>query len=194
MQEKKPNQFDDLDSIEIDLSGVTSTGFSAIDLSGAAGQPVYTLDTMNYDSITYNGASISTISIPSITSGLGGAISGGGGGGGQYTFNVGSGGGGGGLSSGYVYTTNTTGIDWNQPPSVHITQGGIDMPKDSDIKIGDRSLKTFMENVEQRLAILRPNPELEERWEQLKELRNQYETLEKDLLEKEKIMKILKQQ
>ena len=185
MQEKKPNQLDEIGTIELDLSGVdqiSSTELSTIDLSGVAAQPTYSIDSMNYDSITYNGSSISTISIPNITGGYG-----------QYTLNNPSIGGGG-LGSGYVYTTNTTAVDWNTPPSVHITQGGIDMPKDADIKIGDRSLKTFMENIEQRLAILRPNPELEERWEQLKELRNQYEALEKDLLEKEKIMKILKQQ
>jgi hypothetical protein len=47
--------------------------------------------------------------------------------------------------------------------------------------------------MEERLAILRPNPTLEDRWEQLKELRRQYVEMEKDLLEKEKLMKILKE-
>jgi predicted nuclease with TOPRIM domain len=49
-----------------------------------------------------------------------------------------------------------------------------------------------MDQVEERLGILRPNEGLESRWEQLKELRRQYQELEKDLLEKEKIMDILK--
>jgi hypothetical protein len=67
------------------------------------------------------------------------------------------------------------------------------MKQESDLKIGDRSLKDFMDRVEDQLAILRPAPELEEKWDQLKELRRQYETLKKDILEKEKIMKILKE-
>jgi len=47
--------------------------------------------------------------------------------------------------------------------------------------------------IEERLGILHPNPELEDRWDELKELREQYIAMEKDLLEKEKIMKILKE-
>jgi hypothetical protein len=54
-------------------------------------------------------------------------------------------------------------------------------------------MKEFMTKMEERLSILVPNPGLEDRWEQLKELRTQYLELEKDLLEKEKIMKILKE-
>ena len=45
--------------------------------------------------------------------------------------------------------------------------------------------------IENRLAILSPNTELEERWEQLKLLGEQYRQLEQDILEKEKLMKIL---
>jgi hypothetical protein len=40
---------------------------------------------------------------------------------------------------------------------------------------------------------LHPNPALEERWDKLKELRQQYVEMERDLLEKEKLMKILKE-
>jgi len=79
-------------------------------------------------------------------------------------------------------------------PNVNISNTGVNMKDDCDLKIGDRSLKDFMDRVEDRLAILHPNEELEERWEQLKDLRRQYEALEKDILEKEKIMKILKEQ
>jgi hypothetical protein len=69
---------------------------------------------------------------------------------------------------------------------------GVHIEEGSDLTIGDRSLLTFMDQVEERLGILRPNEGLESRWEQLKELRRQYQELEKDLLEKEKIMNILK--
>jgi hypothetical protein len=44
------------------------------------------------------------------------------------------------------------------------------------------------------LGILRPNEELESRWDQLKELRKQYVALEKDLIEKEKMWELLKKE
>lgn len=77
--------------------------------------------------------------------------------------------------------------------TVHIDTGGLTMKEGADIKIGGKSLTEAIEKIEERLGILKPNLELEDRWEQLKELRNQYMKLEKDLLEKEKIMKILKE-
>jgi len=94
----------------------------------------------------------------------------------------------------------TTAYSWSQPYSitgtpdskVNINADGIAMPEGSDIKIGGKSLTEAIEKIEERLGILRPNPELEERWEQLKELRRQYMELEKDLLEKEKMWEILK--
>ena len=88
--------------------------------------------------------------------------------------------------------TYTTGYGYNSP-NVNINSDGITMQQDSDLKIGDRSLKDFMNKVEDQLAILRPAPELEERWDKLKELRRQYEECKQDILEKEKIMKILKE-
>jgi hypothetical protein len=63
----------------------------------------------------------------------------------------------------------------------------------TDITIKGRKLSEAIEAIEERLGILNPNPELEDRWDQLKELRKQYIELEKDLLEKEKLMKILKE-
>lgn len=89
------------------------------------------------------------------------------------------------------YTINN--YNYNYDPKVVIDQKGIDIKTGGDIMIGGRSLSEAISGIEDRLAILKPNPELEERWEQLKELRRQYESLEKDILEKEKIMKILKE-
>ena len=66
--------------------------------------------------------------------------------------------------------------------------------ENADIKVGERSLIDFMDKVEGRLGILRPNEELESRWEQLKELRRQYVELEKDLIEKEKMWELLKKE
>lgn len=87
-------------------------------------------------------------------------------------------------------TTSTWG---NTGASVNIDTNGINVKEGGDIKIGGKSLSDAIEKIEERLGILNPNPELEDRWEQLKELRKQYMELEKDLLEKEKLMKILKE-
>jgi hypothetical protein len=103
------------------------------------------------------------------------------------------------MAVGSTYTTNNT-ASWSQNYSfdnvtssnVHISGNGITMEPQADIKIGDRSLKEFMDSVEQRLGILRPNPELEDKWENLKGLRKAYMDLEAEILEKEKMWNILK--
>jgi len=63
---------------------------------------------------------------------------------------------------------------------------------DGDIKLKGKSLNDTLSKIEERLAILHPNTKLEEKWEKLKELRKQYQELEADILEKEKIIEILK--
>ena len=82
----------------------------------------------------------------------------------------------------------------NNTANVNITADGISIKEGGDIKIAGKSLSAAIEAIEERLGILNPNPELEHRWEQLRDLRKQYMDLEKDLLEKEKLMKILKEQ
>ena len=96
-------------------------------------------------------------------------------------------------NGGYTIASGAGTYNWNNPPTVNISNTGIDMAAGTDIKVDGKSLKQFMENMEERLAILHPNPALEERWDQLKELRKQYIEMEKDLLEKDKLMKILKE-
>jgi hypothetical protein len=63
---------------------------------------------------------------------------------------------------------------------------------EGDLKIKGKSLADAIDNIEKRLAILHPNKDLEERWEQLKALGEHYRELEKDILEKEKIWNTLK--
>jgi len=63
---------------------------------------------------------------------------------------------------------------------------------DGDVKLQGKSLNDTLSKIEERLAILHPNERLEEKWVKLKELRKQYQELEADILEKEKIMEILK--
>jgi hypothetical protein len=91
------------------------------------------------------------------------------------------------------YSTNSTWSSTANGASVNIDTNGINIKEGGDIKIAGKSLSAAIEAIEERLGILNPNPELEDRWEQLKELRKQYMDLEKDLLEKEKLMKILKE-
>ena len=90
------------------------------------------------------------------------------------------------------YNGNLT-IGGNGSNNVHIDADGLTLKQGADIKIGGKSLCEAIEKIEERLGILKSNPELEDRWDQLRELRKQYIELEKDLLEKEKIMKILKE-
>jgi hypothetical protein len=63
---------------------------------------------------------------------------------------------------------------------------------DGDITVKGRSLYEFMESVEQRLNILRPNPELEQEWDQLRALGEQYRELEQQLKEKSRMWDTLK--
>ena len=49
-----------------------------------------------------------------------------------------------------------------------------------------------MDRVEERLNILRPNPKLEDKWDELAELGKRYRELEAEILEKEKMWNILK--
>lgn len=93
-----------------------------------------------------------------------------------------------------TYTTNTSDFQFNfdYNPGIDITQGNLSIHNDGDIKLGDRSLKEFMDKVEERMNILRPNPELEEQWDELKQLGERYRELEKELLEKNKMWETLK--
>lgn len=62
----------------------------------------------------------------------------------------------------------------------------------SDIILDGKSLSSTLQTIEQRLAILHPNQDLEERWNELKALGDQYRKLEQEILEKEKSWNIIK--
>lgn len=55
------------------------------------------------------------------------------------------------------------------------------------VKLSDR-----LDKIEERLGILRPNEELEAKWENLRGLRKAYMDLEKEIIEKQNIWNILK--
>ena len=159
MNDKADITFDD---IEIDLSNY-----------GAA-QPSTMIDTL--DTITLTGSStlysnsnissIDTISFPSnntITySGTGATV---------------------GYNPTNQWTTGTSGYTINtnygvSPSTVNIGTDGIEMAAGTDIKIDGQSLKEFMKKMEQRLAILVPDPKKLEKFEALKKAYEHYKTME----------------
>jgi len=101
------------------------------------------------------------------------------------------------LDSDTVYTITGGGIDpqitwnnaWTTAPSGRMELRG----QDADLVINGRSLVQSLDAIEQRLAILRPNPELEAQWQQLRELGDRYRELEKELLQKNRMWEILQQ-
>jgi hypothetical protein len=92
----------------------------------------------------------------------------------------------------WTTTTNNTGgytfANQNIQPNntVHIKG------ENADLLINDKSLKTWMEKVEERLNILTPNPEMEKEWDQLRKLGERYRKLEKKCKEKSDMWNKLK--
>lgn len=85
------------------------------------------------------------------------------------------------------FTLNST---WDTSYNDTITIGGQTLTEQK-LKALD-GLQEWQEEVNKKLAILQPNPKLEEEWEELKELRQRYVELEKELTEKSKMWAILK--
>ena len=106
----------------------------------------------------------------------------------------------GGFSASVLTTTGgINGTSWTQPynlspNNVQIgTSGTLQINGDNaDILVNGRSLCDAITSIEARLAILRPNPELEKEWEDLKRLGDQYRTLESEIKEKMKVWETLK--
>lgn len=97
---------------------------------------------------------------------------------------------------GQVLTTNTNGswgnimlADPDIKGSTLQVKGDADF--DGEVTIKGKSLTDMFEKIDERLAILHPNPELEEKWGNLRALRNAYKELEAEIIEKEKVWAIL---
>jgi len=88
-------------------------------------------------------------------------------------------------TAGPVWTTNTTAGQYSfagpntQPGGKVVIQG-----EDADLVIGKKSMRDWMEKVEERLNILSPNPEMEKEWDDLRKLGERYRKLEKKCKEK----------
>lgn len=101
-------------------------------------------------------------------------------------------------SSGQVYTTNGTNTGWGNITLAEPALNGAtlkvkgDADFEGDLTIKGKSLTDMLDKIEERLAILHPNPELEDRWDELKELGKRYKELEAEIIEKERVWAILK--
>jgi len=115
---------------------------------------------------------------------------------GGYTI----GNGGTGISPNTVWTTSTTatgsfqiGPNYSAVGSQLDQNGRMSLRGDkADLDINGKSLKNWMEKVEERLNILTPNPELEKEWDELRRLGERYRKLEKKCKEKAEVWNKLK--
>lgn len=103
------------------------------------------------------------------------------------------------ISNSYTYTTvSTDPSTWAtiSNGSTNLTPNTLQVKGDAefegDLKLQGKSLKDSLDKIEERLAILHPNEELEEKWENLRGLRKLYIELEAEIIEKEQMWSILK--
>jgi len=98
----------------------------------------------------------------------------------------------------YTVPSTTTGGNptWTIQPNNTNNHNQLTVKGDAEfegeITVKGKNLSDMFEKIEERLAILRPNEELEKRWENLRALRNAYKELEAEIIEKEKAWDILK--
>lgn len=102
------------------------------------------------------------------------------------------------VSNGYngtTWATSSNGVTNLTPHSLDVS-GSANFQTDveivGDLKIQGKSIKESLDAIEKRLAILHPNEELEEKWDNLRGLRQAYMELEAEIIEKEKMWGILK--
>lgn len=95
-----------------------------------------------------------------------------------------------------IGSNGTSAYDWsNMSITSNNTHNSLEVKGDAnfegDVTVKGKSIVESLEKIEDRLAILHPNEELEEKWEQLRGLRKAYMELEAEIIEKEKVWKIL---
>jgi hypothetical protein len=139
------------DTVTLDFGyGAVPSDYNNISYS-SYGTDTITIDTSNMSN---------TITLPSTTISNGG-----------YTI---------GSAGSNYYTTGTSGYTiTNTSPSVNITSDGIDMAAGTDITVDGKSLKEFMNKMEERLAILVPDPKKLEQFSALKKAYEHYKLMEK---------------
>jgi len=95
------------------------------------------------------------------------------------------------MSFGSSYNVSLSDFVKTSPASLTVKEGNLVIDK-GDIIISGRSLLGILEKIEERLAILNPNTELEKDWQDLKDLKAQYQKLEEDFSSKQNVWNILK--
>ena len=161
----KPKEIDDFSILSDTISiGAQGSGYSSIDYGAI---PTLTTSDLTLGNIAFNNGTSST-----------------------YTLGPGLN-----ANAAAIWTTTGTGTGWQSAvgtvqvtPSATIALKG----EDADIDINGKSMKAWMEKVEERLNILTPNPELEKDWDDLRKLGERYRKLEKKCKEKAEVWKKLK--
>lgn len=94
-------------------------------------------------------------------------------------------------------TNSTNSIRWGDISSASNAPTTFTVSGDADIKgdlnVGGINLMETLKNIEYRLGILRPAPEIESQFEELLELGKKYREMEEDIRSKLQIIKILKE-
>ena len=109
------------------------------------------------------------------------------------------------LTSGATYTVPDVSMSTHGPYTVASSWGDIGTighasgrlcltGEDADIEINGMSLTETLKGLQDRLNILRPNAELESRWDELRQARERYQQLEQEIIEKERAWQALQQQ
>lgn len=151
--------------IKIDTSDNTMSISNSIDLTTAVTDTLYCYDSTSMNTINYPTGNVTGINNVIISNNTG-----------TITPYWGS-----------INDTLTLGQIHTLPLKV---QGDAEI--EGNLKLGGKNINELLDKIEERLAILHPNTELEDRWEELKELSKRYKELERDIIEKEKIYNILK--
>ena len=142
----------EIDTIDLGVYGAADSSYI---ISGSSGVDTITIDTGTMNSMYSSGSiTLPTTTINSLNGGyyINGAV---------------------GAGTSYNWTNATT------TPKVNITGDGIDMQSGTDITIDGKSLKNFMSKMEERLAILVPDPAKLEKFEALKKAYEHYKLMEK---------------
>jgi hypothetical protein len=85
------------------------------------------------------------------------------------------------------WSMNNTTHDDLEFNKVKIKADSIEMPADSDIKFGDVSLRTLLNDIADRLNVLIPDARLEKEYEELRQAREHYQYVKKKLEMLEKL-------
>ena len=142
-------------------AGIIAQEVGSLDLDYGAVPP-------DYGNISYSGYGADTVIIDTSTMHSSNTITL------PSSFTIGS-------ASSTLYSTGAGSYNWNNvnaSPSVNITGAGIDMAAGTDITVGGKSLKEFMNKMEERLAILVPDPAKLEQFAALKKAYEHYKLME----------------